>query len=511
MPEFVPLQRMWARAEQDKEESDYAYVTSLLYMGEMQAKLVTAGMVAAIRDDKDRHRYSHVHALLRADGIGEWAQILDTILHGPTAQFLDDGARQEQRELTQKCGRDTWQYDAAAFMYECCRHVQISIEPLPAKVSLTRALHLFAQLRNKTRGHGAPSHSMLRQLCDPLTNAIRLLCANFFLFQREWVYLHRNLSGKYRVTRLSATSERFEHLKKLTSETVHNGVYISFDQIRHAELALSDSDLSDFFLPNGHFTDKRHEWLSYITGATIARDSAPYLAPPGTLPESETGGTRELDVLGRCFTNPPRAPSDFIRRDELEEELHSLLLDQRHEIVTLIGRGGIGKTSLALKVLHDLSSDNRYDLIVWFSARDIDLTPGGPKQVRPRALDVKDLALQYASLVSSTTMPEPTSFFARELSCSDIGRGLFGFDNFETVTSPVAVYNWIDTHIRPPNKALITTRYREFRGDYPIEIRGMKNSAIYSLTRQPADWAFASWFLGNVANNFLRRQAAILT
>jgi hypothetical protein len=30
---FIPLQRMWARAEQDKEESDYAYATSLLYTG----------------------------------------------------------------------------------------------------------------------------------------------------------------------------------------------------------------------------------------------------------------------------------------------------------------------------------------------------------------------------------------------------------------------------------------------------------------------------------------------
>jgi hypothetical protein len=54
MAEFLPLARMWARAEQDKEDSDYAYATSLLYMGEMQAKLITAGMLAAIKDDKDK-------------------------------------------------------------------------------------------------------------------------------------------------------------------------------------------------------------------------------------------------------------------------------------------------------------------------------------------------------------------------------------------------------------------------------------------------------------------------
>ena len=64
-------------------------------------------------------------------------------------------------------------------------------------------------------------------------------------------------------------------------------------------------------------------------------------------------------------------------------------------------------------------------------------------------------------------------FFARELSGSEFGRVLFAFDNFETVTSPVEIYAWIDTHIRPPNKAIITTRYRDFRGDYPIEVGGM--------------------------------------
>ena len=157
-------------------------------------------------------------------------------------------------------------------MHECCRQVQIGIEPLPTTVSLTRTLHLFAQLRNKTRGHGAPNHRLLRQLCDPLTQALRLFSENFSLFEREWAYLHHNLSGKYRVTRLSAASQRFDYLKQLTSETFANGVYISFQQIHPVELALSDPDLSDFFLPNGHFTDKRHEWLSYITGATVARD-----------------------------------------------------------------------------------------------------------------------------------------------------------------------------------------------------------------------------------------------
>jgi hypothetical protein len=40
------------------------------------------------------------------------------------------------------------------------------------------------------------------------------------------------------------------------------------------------------------------------------------------------------------------------------------------------------------------------------------------------------------------------------------GPFLFVFDNFETVVSPGEAFAWIDTYIRSPNKALITTRIR---------------------------------------------------
>jgi len=194
------------------------------------------------------------------------------------------------------------------------------------------------------------------------------------------------------VTRLSNTSQNFDYLKTSTNNTMADGVYVHFAEPCHVELTQSDVDFTDFFLANGHFSEKRHEYLSYITGGTVYRDSAPYLTPPGTLPKSATEGGKALEALGNCLTNIPRTPSDFIRRDELEAELRALLLDERHEIVTLIGRGGIGKTSLALKALHDLSSYDRYDLMVWFSARDIELTPSGPKQVRPGTVDINDVA-----------------------------------------------------------------------------------------------------------------------
>ena len=58
---------------------------------------------------------------------------------------------------------------------------------------------------------------------------------------------------------------------------------------------------------------------------------------------------------------------------------------------------------------------------------------------------------------------------------------LFVFDNFETLENPSDVYNWLETHIRLPNKILITTRVRSFRGDYHINIGGMTDEEACEL------------------------------
>jgi hypothetical protein len=61
---------------------------------------------------------------------------------------------------------------------------------------------------------------------------------------------------------------------------------------------------------------------------------------------------------------------------------------------------------------------------------------------------------------------------------------LFVLDNFETVRSPGDLYSWLDNQIRIPNKILITTRTREFKGDYPVEVDGMTESESRSLIAQ---------------------------
>src|SRR5262249_316165 len=152
---------------------------------------------------------------------------------------------------------------------------------------------------------------------------------------------------------------------------------------------------------------------------------------------------------------------DYIRRPLLESELHEVLNDDRHPVITLIGRGGIGKTSLAIPVVHQIAHESAFEVIVWFSARDIDLLPEGPKVVSPRVLSQADIADQFVRLLQPAEAGvkgfKALEYLARALTRSPLAKPvLFVFDNFETVRSPGDLFAWLDMHIRLPNKILIT-------------------------------------------------------
>src|SRR5208337_422021 len=191
---------------------------------------------------------------------------------------------------------------------------------------------------------------------------------NFGLFQRDWVYLHKNLSGKYRVTKMSAKDDAFQPLKSSDPNKwgiLADGTYMFAGIPLRIELLYTDPDLTDYFLPNGNFGPKTFEAISYLTNSKQGEPSVPYLIPSTQLPQSETQGSIHLDVKGETFTNLPQPAPGYVQRAELESRIFDLLTNDRHPIISLIGRGGIGKTSLALHVLQRVAQGARFDAIFW--------------------------------------------------------------------------------------------------------------------------------------------------
>ena len=479
---------MLDRARLARDESDTAYFFELLYLGELILKFLVAELISGIEDDRARHRYALEYRLLRADGIGEWTEVLEEVLVGPTSQQLVPAVRDSQRALSMAIGpaQDVWQRRAVDRLNDASRCLDSDLmDSSGQKVSLRQWARQFAWLRNRTRGHGAPKATTLSTVCPALWESVNEILANAPSFTRDWAHINRNLSGKFRVSVFSGNRAPFEHLVRDATHSLPDGTYVNLTGLRRVSLVHTDPDLSDFFLPNGNYRKDRFETLSYITDERRSEDGSPWSLPVEAQPSSETSGNPALDVVGEVFTNMPPPREGYIARPSLERELRGVLLDSRNPVVTLQGRGGVGKTSLALSVLHELSIAPDFFAFVWFSARDIDLLPDGPKVVRAEVVSTEDVARDFADLMrpgDALKAREAQKYLTDCLSGQAVdGPFIFVFDNFETIREQAHLYAFVNNAIRLPNKVLITTRTRDFKADYPIEVSGMNREEYRSL------------------------------
>lgn len=141
-----------------------------------------------------------------------------------------------------------------------------------------------------------------------------------------------------------------------------------------------------------------------------------------------------------------------------------------------------------MRVVNTTTEAADFDLVLWFSARDIDLREDSARLVEPDVLSLDDVArvamalLQQVGYEDDST--DPQSWLERALCSDTLGRVLWAFDNFETLANPQELFTVVEQAVQEPHKVLITTRHRESVGDFPIEVPGMERDEFEQLVNE---------------------------
>jgi hypothetical protein len=187
---------------------------------------------------------------------------------------------------------------------------------------------------------------------------------------------------------------------------------------------------------------------------------------------------------------PQRSYTRFVGRQAELKKLTQLLLPHprsRHFVVTLDGIGGVGKSALALELAYrcrdgylTLPEAERFEAIIWVSAKRTLLTAGGIQQRRQTFNTLNDLYREIATALEQQTILQADSeqrggLVERALTAQ---RTLLIVDNLETVDDE-ELLSFL-REIPDPTKVIVTTRHR-IDIAYTIRLTGMPEPDAQAL------------------------------
>lgn len=171
---------------------------------------------------------------------------------------------------------------------------------------------------------------------------------------------------------------------------------------------------------------------------------------------------KNLEIPNNLPTPDYEYEGGFVGRKRDIEQVKRLLLGDLHRVISITGAGGVGKTSLAIKVLDDILIKNRttFDYIIWLSAKDKKLSYLGVEEIEPTLKDYEELLDKIIEVTGFDDVKLSSSLKQKETNvnlildmCSNL---LIVIDNLETITDERIKNFILDCH--PKIKILITSR-----------------------------------------------------
>jgi tetratricopeptide (TPR) repeat protein len=180
----------------------------------------------------------------------------------------------------------------------------------------------------------------------------------------------------------------------------------------------------------------------------------------------------------------------FVGRDEDKKKIKQYLKSEKFPVVTITGAGGVGKTSLALKIIEELtqSKTNLFDSILWLSAKENKLSPLGIEDVEPTLKSYEELLDTFISLFGFTDQLSDDSIQEKEKLTNAIieisDKVLVVIDNLETITDERIINFILDAPLKV--KFLVTSRKGIGQVERRYQLKELKAKEAIYLFRQVA-------------------------